>query len=280
MKINYITRTIFYFLSALAFFFIFFYVDRLTGATLGMYFVGATAILLQIFTVEPVIQKLRLKTHILENHHEVTGFVATIFASLYGVFLAFTVVSAGQCFAEIETRIGREIKAISTLVTSSAQMPEPFYKAVETKVSAYARSIMRDEWPKMSEKQPSQKTTKAFDEIWDIYGNFKPTATTNQLIYAESLKLLAQCEDARFARIYDSWSPIGPMSWNILVIGWLYISVFLCLFGTKSRPIRLIIHSCVVSFIAMAIYLVYINQFPFKDPIQIKPKAYQRFVTQ
>lgn len=204
--------------------------------------------------------------HVLKEHHEFTGFVSTMFASLYGVFLAFTVITTGERFLKAENEISTEVHLISTLCRNAEQFPPAVNRKIREAFRAYMQSVIDDEWPLMPLRKESLKTRAKLDNVWQIYREFKPENAFEVAWYSQSIGELDAFNKARLNRIYARWAAVGPMSWIILIAGALYVWVFLVLFGVSHDFIRITVDIMVISFIAMALYLVYGNQNLFSNP--------------
>lgn len=240
-----------------------------------MILVGAAGVATHFYSFQPLHQLLRIKTGVLEEHHEFTGFIATMFASFYGVFLAFTVISTEDRFLDIKLTIDKEAQILATLSRNARQLPIAFSQKVEHAAQAYVNSVIKDEWPLMHFKQESPKTLSKVDALWKIYREFRPENSVQAAWYRQSLTALDNFNNVRLERIYSRTAVLGTLSWGILIIGALYVCIFLFFFGTRHSFIRITIHSMMVSFVAMAIYLVYNNENPFSFPAFIQPTAYK-----
>lgn len=263
-----------------AFVCVFFYSDRVVSANLALYIVGIAGALVHILAQVPLRRIFQVHTSILENHYEFTGFVSTIFASFYGVFLAFTVVSSEAEFASVKKNMDKEVTSALTLMHSAEQLSYPLALEVTGTLISYMESVIHDEWKYMEEKKESPSAKAKMQRIWDLFGRFEPKTQREMAQYELSLRALDDFNNARLKRIYWWNSTISPMSWGILTVGALYISLFLFFFGMRHSLLRGALHSMIVSFIAMALYLVYTNNVLFSKYTGFEPEVYTKALSE
>ena len=255
---------------------LFLYANHIMPENLAVYVVGIAAAVIHLLSQAPLHRIFRVHTRILEDHREFTGFISTIFASFYGVFLAFTVVSSEGEFSSVKENMDKEVTSSLTLMHSAEQLSYPFALKVTQVLVSYMESVIHDEWKYMAEKKESPISKAKMQEIWDLFGKFEPHTPREIAQYEQSLRALDSFNNARLKRIYWWNEAIGVMSWGVLIVGGVYISIFLFFFGTRHSVIRGAFHSMVISFIAMALYLVYTNNILFNQSVQFAPKPYAK----
>lgn len=254
---------------------IFFFSNHIVSAKIAICLVGVAGAVVHLFAQIPLYRIFRVHTRILEDHHEFTGFVSTIFASFYGVFLAFTVVSSEGEFAKVKENMDKEVTSALTLVHSAEQLSWDLAQRVTYVLVAYMESVIHDEWKYMAVKKESPISKGKMQEIWDLFGQFEPKNPKQITQYNQSLRTLDEFNNARLKRIYWWNAALGPMSWTMLIVGAIYLSVFLFFFGTRHSLIRGAFHSMIISFVAMAMYLVYTNNILFSKYVGFLPDVYR-----
>lgn len=259
---------------------VFFFADHIINANFAMYVIGIAGALVHLLAQVPLHRIFRVHTRILEDHHEFTGFVSTIFASFYGVFLAFTVVSSEGEFSSVNENMDKELTSALSLIRTAEQLSQPLAVDVAKTLIAYTDSVIHDEWKYMNQKKESPVSKALVQKIWDMLGQYEPTTPRGAAQYAQSLRTLEDFNNARLKRIYWWNATIGPMSWGILTVGAVYVALFLFFFGTRHSVIRGVFHSMIISFIAMALYLVYTNNVLFSKYNGFKPEVYEKALKQ
>jgi len=276
-KIGGVFSNIVYLICLLAVFFtVFFFVDHLIPLPYAMYLVGIAGVLVHLLAQVPLYRIFRVHTRILEDHREFTGFVSTIFASFYGVFLAFTVVSSEGEYAAVKQNMDKELTTAMTLMHATEQLSYPLAVEVTEALISYMESVIKDEWKYMAQKKESLISKAKMQKIWDLIGDFEPKTQRAIAQYEQTLWSLENFNNARLERIYWWNSTIGTMSWGVLTIGAIYIALFLFFFGTQHSVIRSTFHSMIISFIAMALYLVYTNNILFNKHVNFDPVVYKK----
>ena len=212
---------------------------------------------------------------VLKKHHDFAGFIVGVFGVLYSVFLGFTIVNSQQNLNNIVLRVNEEAYLSESIFQSANVFPEKEKAKIQNKVMSYVKSIVEEEWPLMSKKMENPYTLIKLEKMWKTFYNFHPQTEQEKLWYAQSVALLLKQSSARLKRIYSTWESIGILPWLALIIGGIVLILFLFFFGTENTKTHVIIISLVSSYIAFMLFIVYSFDNPFRNPINVQPKAYQ-----
>lgn len=137
----------------------------------------------------------------------------------------------------------------------------------------YAKSIVDDEWQKLSIRQGSIVTQKLQGELRNDFQNLNPTTGRELAVYSEALKSLGKVVQARSNRISNSGSSLNQLFFltnNIGYLGVLIISALMLTQFTWFRFISLNIQVITVSFI-FASSIVLDNPFTGTNKISAEP---------
>jgi hypothetical protein len=145
--------------------------DRL----LFLLIVGGSMVLAWVVTVQ-------LRRHVKapedDRHNEVAGFIFATVGVIYAVLLAFVVIVAWEQYLTAEDRVSQEAAALITIARDASSFPEPARSLVYDQLSAYATSVIRDEWRTMDESTLEHEESGAalarINAIWRIYRGLPP----------------------------------------------------------------------------------------------------------
>ena len=224
-----------------------------------------------------VILLIRRYVHIdyLRRHHDLAGFLIGTLGTLYSVLLGFTIVNSQDRYVDIISHVNKEAFLCADLYRMSSVFPMQIQQQIQQAVLAYLHSVVVDEWPLMQEKKESPITLKTLEELWTPYQTFEPTTEQEKLWLRQSLQVLYDFNSARLERIYSSWDSLGKLSWAALIMGGLFLVIFLFFFGHENLWVQFAINTIFIVYFVFTMYVVYSLDHPFKQPEAIEPRAYE-----
>lgn len=212
----------------------------------------------------------------LKNHHDVAGIVFANLGVLYAVLLGFTVVNVQQRFDKMENTTQQEASFLAELYEDAQVFSEKDRQAIRTAIKSYTKSVIDEEWGKMSNGERCFDTIVAFRHIWHTYYDVHITDTKQKLWYAESISKLNQLINVRLARILGSNESLGSEMWWLLFLGAIVMIAFVWVFGMKSPFSHLIMVSTLAASIAFLLYLIYSLDTAFSGSVSVQPDAFIR----
>ena len=202
----------------------------------------------------------------------VFGVLATGFAILSGfvIFLAFESFDTARSGAESESRIvAHQFETVQFL-------PDPVRARLSGELICYARSVVYQEWPKMSSgnvgRQPNPWGVAMFRSLKTVH----PQSATAQAAFAKYLDERSDREDARADRTHGAEGVIPIPLWIVLFLTAGMIVLFMLFFADSGeRAItQATLMGGVVVVVSSLLLLLWFLDHPYTDGVgSLKPVA-------
>lgn len=205
----------------------------------------------------------------------VLGVVATGFAVLLGfvVYLAFQSFETSRSGAESEARI-----VVQQLQTAQL-LPPDLSDEFSGNLVCYARTVVHDEWARMRAGTLSESTNPWGIAAFRTLSSIDPQTQQQQTVYARSLELRSDRQQARQDRIRGAEKVIPSPLWMVLFISAGVVLVFLVLFAdpAESGFVQAMTMGGVVMVIVSSLLLLASLNRPFHPgPGSLNPIAMER----
>ncbi|MHB8067400.1 MAG: bestrophin-like domain [Desulfobaccales bacterium] len=201
--------------------------------------------------------------------------VARIVGTIFGLFLAFTVILGWGRYTEARRNVFTEVASLSALWRNAAVFPPDARDRLHQQLVAYTKSVIQDEWPAMDQDQASPVTQQHYQKIWDFYSSFAPETENQKIFYRQSIrKLNALGENRRFRLLFCQTTFIFPLVVFLFFGGMVMVGLSYC-FPIKSLWFHVLLITMVTLIIISSIYLAYELQNPFSGYIVLQPDPFQ-----
>jgi hypothetical protein len=209
-------------------------------------------------------------------HHEVVGSVLQVVGVAYAVLLAFMVYVVWTQMEEAERHVAQEVNALSDLFMDAQWLPEPSRQAVQTKIRAYAQTVVEREWTTMSRGKASSEASRALDGLWLVYQSIQPQTPAETAAYAESLRRLNEAGGYRRLRLLSSRGGVVGVLWVLLVVGGMVTVGLMYLYHLRSVWIHDVLIAALTGMIAFILLLVLLLDHPFTGKVRVSPEAFEQ----
>lgn len=222
-----------------------------------------------------VLVRRRVSLAALQEHHEVAGITYAVLAGLYGVILAFVLVSCWERFDEVRNTIEAEANTLGNIRRHTQAFPEPTRSMVENAVTAYAHSVVEQEWPAMEQGQTSPATHAAYVRLWQAVLAIEPATDKLNVVFQNTLDRMDDMSSARRDRLLYVYTTLPGIVWAFLIaVGALTIA-FTYFFGMPSLSSQMMITAALAATISSALILILETQSPFQGALTLPPQPFQ-----
>ena len=208
-------------------------------------------------------------------HHEVVGTVLQVVGTAYAVLLAFLVFVVWTQMDEADRRVAQEVNALSDLFQDAEWFSVSPRQAVQTRIRAYARAVVEDEWTTMARGQASPRAARALDALWLAYRNIAPRTASEGAAYAESLRRLNDAGGYRRLRLLSSRGEVAPILWALLLAGGMVTVGLMYLYHLESFWIHGLPVTALTGIIAFILLLILLFDHPFTGDVRVSPEAFE-----
>ncbi|MFJ9646791.1 bestrophin-like domain [Streptomyces sp. NPDC004244] len=210
------------------------------------------------------------------EHNEMVGVALGMFGAIYGIILAFVVVTLWTQLENAQGIVSSEATDLALIVRSAEAFPPEERTRVEQAVGAYVHSVVEVQWPLMREGRPSyDATAQQTRGLYQALQAYEPTGTRTTTFYEQAADRLNDVAAQRRARI-DMAGTSLPMLLQLLVYGGaLVILPLTFLFGLRSLKMQLLFVSAVAGLIGFSLLLVMVLDRPFAGELSVSPAPYK-----
>ena len=217
----------------------------------------------------------RVPLALLEEHHEVAGICFAVVGGLYGIILAFVMVSSWERYETARQDTETEASAAADLYRHSAGFSEPARTRIGNAVLAYVESVVNEEFPAITAGDSSPPTQERYFAVWDAVLSTHPEESWEVALYQSSLDRLDDLADGRRNRMFYLESGLPGMIWTFLGVFGLITVGFTWMFGMPRLLPQVVITIVLAGTIAWTLILVREAQTPFSGELNVGDPAFR-----
>jgi hypothetical protein len=222
-----------------------------------------------------VLVRRRIPLDVLAEQHEVAGVCFAVLGGLYGIILAFVLVSSWERYEEARAHTEIEASVLADLYRHAQAFSEPTGPRLGKAVDLYLESVVNDEFVAMADSRPSEATQARYYEVWQSILDFKPTAGWEIALYQNTLDKLDTFGDARRHRLLFLRSAIPLEIWGFLIVFGATTVAFTYFFGMPRLVPQILITTMLSATIGCALLLVHETQHPFAGGLRVHDVAFR-----
>ncbi|WP_327283891.1 MULTISPECIES: DUF4239 domain-containing protein [unclassified Streptomyces] len=210
------------------------------------------------------------------EHNEMVGVALGMFGAIYGIILAFVVVTLWTQLENTQTVVATEATDLALVVRSAEAFPPAERARVERAVGDYVHAVVEVQWPKMRDGLPSyDATAEQTHGLYRALQAYEPAGARSETFYEEAAGRLNDVAAQRRARITMAETSL-PVLLQVLVYGGaLVILPLTFLFGLRSLKMQLLFVSAVAGLIGFSLLLVMALDRPFAGDLSVSPAPYK-----
>jgi hypothetical protein len=210
---------------------------------------------------------------------EFIGLMYPMIGAIYGVVLAFTIVLSWQRFAEAETYTSSEVTHLSSIWRNSQAFACSDQISAESRLLAYARSVVDDEWMILAYNgEEHSQTTGAYEDIWRFYRNYVPATYTEQRFYEAALGQLSELGIQRRLRTMSATSEISGIVWAFLSVGGIVTVMIPMFFWTKVGSVQIAVNGVMAFIISFSLWIVASLQYPYSGDVSVSSAPFKAVI--
>ena len=194
--------------------------------------------------------------------------------AMVGLVLAFSLVQANANLHSVDSLVDKEAATISATDRVLLRLGKPELAALRPALVKYARTLIDDEWPLLTEGQRSSAADDAFTALSKAARAVAPGDTRQEAMYNELLRDLDDLSDLREEIIGVTDQGLPSFFW-ITICGLLAIALFLA--GLVGADLT---HSISVGATAAAIALLLsfliVVDLPFEGETSVRPTSIEK----
>jgi len=231
------------------------------------------------FVIASVLGLVFIRRHVplekLIEHHEVAGVCFAVVGGLYGIILAFVLVSSWERYEAARAQTEIEASAAGDLYRHADGLSEPTRSQLQAAIVEYTQSVITDEWPAMDEGHASDATQALYFAVWRSLMDARPTEEWQVALYQSSLEKLDDFADGRRNRIFYMQSGLPEVIWVFLLAFGVATVCFTYFFGMPRLLPQIVITIVLAATLAWSLALVSELQTPFSGAVRVDDRAFR-----
>ncbi|MFI8105787.1 DUF4239 domain-containing protein [Streptomyces sp. NPDC086023] len=247
--------------------------NHLDTVTLTVLMVGVLIVL----AVAGSLVARRRFPHLAEGeHNEMVGVVLGMFGAIYGIILAFVVVTLWTQLDHTQQVVSRESTDLALVVRTTRVLPPAERERVHRAVGEYVHSVVEVQWPRMRSGEPAfSATSSRVEAMYDALQAYEPVTARDEVFYEQAVASLNDAVAQRRERISLAQAEL-PTLLKVLVFGGALVIIPLTfLFGLRSLRMQLLFVTAVAALIGFSLLLVLVLDRPFAGELAVSPAPYK-----
>jgi hypothetical protein len=215
----------------------------------------------------------------LVQNNEIAGFKFATVGVIYAVLLAFTVIVVWEKFSAAENAVDQEAASIAALLRY-AEGKEPAALALRQSVTAYAKTVIEDEWPAMEKESESPAATRALDAVYDAALALGRAGTRETADMAEVFAQTDNITASRRIRLHLATGLVPPIIWAALFAGALLTVGFTLFFGSENLLAQIAMTGVLSTLVTLGLMVIVSIDHPFTGAVSVHPDPIVNVLTE
>ncbi|MFG3289519.1 DUF4239 domain-containing protein [Streptomyces sp. NPDC048179] len=241
--------------------------------TLAVLTVGGTVVLA---VGGSVLMRRRYPSLARGEHNDMVGVTLGMFGAIYGIILAFVIVTLWTQLEDTQTIVSSEATDTALIARDAAAFPAAVRARLDSTLSGYVHAVVEDQWPRMRAGHPSYGTTEShLQDAFHVLQTYDPKTEREQVFYEQAVGHLDDVASQRRARITMARQEL-PVLLQVLAIGGALVLVPLTfLYGMRKLRVQMLFVASVAGLVGFSLLLVFVLDRPFAGDLSVSPAPYR-----
>ncbi|MEV8590851.1 DUF4239 domain-containing protein [Streptomyces sp. NPDC051180] len=211
------------------------------------------------------------------EHNDMVGVTLGMFGAIYGIILAFVIVTLWTQLESTQTVVATEATDVALIARDAAAFPPPVRARVDDALSGYVHGVVNDQWPLMRRGTPDYDATSgSLQAVFDVLQSYEPRTAREEVFYEEAVSRLNDVAGQRRARLTMAEQELPPLLQVLAFGGALVLVPLTFLYGMRRLRIQLLFVACVAGLIGFSLLLVLVLDRPFAGELSVSPEPYRQ----
>ena len=209
------------------------------------------------------------------EHNETAGVVLQVLLVMFGLVLAFTIVSLYEDMKAADTTAQEEGTLIALLYRDSRGFDPAVVSELDETLNAYVHEVVDVEWELMSRGESSARGWDLIGDIYSVLQSYEPETVAQQTFYSEAVGKLNDIAAARRLRIVESQAELPGAFMLLIVLGAVGLLLCMWMFGSPYPKAQLWITGGMAFLTGLNLLLVVLLDYPFAGDLAVSPQPYK-----
>ncbi|MFF5503657.1 DUF4239 domain-containing protein [Streptomyces roseolus] len=247
--------------------------NHLGSFTLSLVLVGGTVALA---VAGSVLLRRRHPSLAAGEHNDMVGVTLGMFGAIYGIILAFVIVTLWTQRETTQTIVAAEATDVALIARDAAAFPPPVRAGLDAALGDYVHAVVEKQWPLMRDGVPRYGATeRSLVDAFDVLQAYEPEGAREEVFYEEAVAHLNDVAAQRRARITMAEQELPPLLQVLAFGGALVLIPLTFLYGMRRLRIQLLFVASVAALIGFSLLLVLVLDRPFAGDLGVSPAPYK-----
>jgi hypothetical protein len=225
-----------------------------------------------------VLVRRRVPLENLKEQHEVAAVSFAVLGGLYGIVLAFVLVSSWERFETARAKAEIEANALGNLYRHAEGFSPTEEATIRRLTIEYAQAVIHHEWDEMGDGTPDPRALKLYEQIWESVLRANAADAKAVALYQNTLGQLDDFSDGRRDRLLYARVGMPVVVWTFLIATGAVTVAFSYFFGMKRLMPQLLMTAALAATISAALMIISEMQTPFSGSLQVPPVGLDQFL--
>ncbi len=247
--------------------------NHLSSLTLAVILVGGTVALA---VTGSVLLRRRHPSLAEGEHNDMVGVTLGMFGAIYGIILAFVIVTLWTQLESTQTIVASEATDVALIARDAAAFPPHVRAGLDAALHDYVHAVVEKQWPLMREGVPQYGATeRSLVAAFDVLQAYDPASAREEVFYEEAVARLNDVAAQRRARITMAEQELPPLLQVLAFGGALVLVPLTFLYGMRRLRIQVLFVASVAALIGFSLLLVLVLDRPFAGELSVSPAPYK-----
>jgi hypothetical protein len=211
----------------------------------------------------------RFNSVVNEENREVASKLIGVLMAMFGLLLAFVVVSMNQRLQEADANVQVEAVHLSNMYRDS-RLFEPIYaEAIKDAIRGYVETLVGEEKEAMAQGEMSPRSSEDLDRLFEVVQSYTPETKVQEVFYGEAVGSLNQLNLARRTRRDDVQTSLPHVLLFLILTGAAVLITFLSLFSTNDSWSQTAMVTAVALIVGVNLFLIIQFDHPFSGEVSV-----------
>ena len=207
-------------------------------------------------------------------HAEISAPMLGVVAALFGLLLAFVIITAYENFIEAGADVNREADSLASIVRDSTAFPEQDAERVRGAVRTYVRTVVDEEWELMREGRDSLRASRALDGVFAALQAVEPKTPAATGFYDDSVRQLNDALDARRDRLEAARGGLPFELAALIIFSSIVIVGYAVLVGSPNFWFHVLGPAAIAVVVVFSLLVLADLSYPFSGDVAIDPEPF------
>ncbi|MDX3799346.1 DUF4239 domain-containing protein [Streptomyces sp. AK04-3B] len=210
------------------------------------------------------------------EHNEMVGVTLGMFGAIYGIILAFVIVTLWTQLEDTQTIVASEATDAALITRDAAAFPAPVRARLDATMNGYVHAVVEDQWPRMRAGNPSYGATEThLRSAYETLQRYDPKSQSEQIFYEEAVNHLNDIASQRRARITMARQELPPLLQVLAFGGALVLLPLTFLYGMRKLRVQILFVASVAGLVGFSLLLVFVLDRPFAGELSVTPAPFK-----